>query len=105
MRGVRGWLVVLVLAVEVVGAGGLESARGQAPAAELTTRDGAAGKPLSEKQKKLMEDTDRLVKMAAELKVSVEKSNKNELSMDVVRKAEAVEQLARSVKERMRTDR
>ena len=70
-----------------------------------TTNSQPAKPPLTDKQKKLAEDTEKLVKMAAELKVSVEKSNKNELSLDVVRKAEAVEQLAKSVKERMREPR
>jgi hypothetical protein len=57
---------------------------------------------MSEKQRKLLEDSEKLVQMAAELKVSVDKSNKNELSLDVVKKAEAVEKLAKSLKERIR---
>jgi nitric oxide reductase activation protein len=61
-----------------------------------------ASPAMSEKQKKLLDDSEKLVQMAAELKVSVDKSNKNELSLDVVRKAEAVEKLAKSLKERIR---
>ena len=103
------WLAAGLVMVGLAEAGwGQAAVPGSVPSpAGLATRaDGVAEKPpMSEKQKKLVEDTERLVKMAAELKVSVEKSNKNELSLDVVRKAEAVELLAKSVKERMRTDR
>jgi hypothetical protein len=43
-----------------------------------------------------------LVKMAAELKAEVAKTNKDTLSMLVVRKAEAIERLAHSVREKMK---
>ncbi|RXH56586.1 hypothetical protein [Granulicella sibirica] len=103
----HAWLVGLMMAgLAAAGLGQAAAPAGvQAPAAGLATRAVGEKPPMSEKQKKLLEDTEKLVKMAAELKVSVEKSNKNELSLDVVRKAEAVELLAKSVKERMRTDR
>ena len=38
----------------------------------------------------------------AELKSQVDKSNKDTLSLDVVRKADEIEKLARSVKEKMK---
>lgn len=60
---------------------------------------------LSEKQKAIEADTEKLVQMTAELKVSVDKSTKNQLSLDVIRKAEAVEKLAKSLKERLRDSR
>lgn len=59
-------------------------------------------RPVTEAQKAIDADTEKLVQMAAELKVSVDKSNKNELSLDVIRKADAVEKLAKSLKERIR---
>ena len=57
-----------------------------------------------DRQKKLVEDTAKLVALANELKVVVDKSNKNTLSLDVVRKADEIEKLAHSVKERMKGD-
>ncbi len=60
---------------------------------------------VSDKQKAIDADTEKLVQMTAELKVSVDKSTKNQLSMDVIRKAEAVEKLAKSLKERVRDNR
>jgi hypothetical protein len=63
----------------------------------------AAGQSsMSEKQKQLLEQTNLLLKMAAELKVSVDKSTKDQLSLDVVRKAEAVEKMAKEMKGKMR---
>jgi len=61
-----------------------------------------AKKANEERQAQLKRDTDHLFKLAAELKESVEKSNENTLSIQVVRKAEEIEKLARSVKEKMR---
>jgi hypothetical protein len=55
-----------------------------------------------ERQKKLVEDTAKLLELAKELKVAVDKSDKNTLSLDVVRKADAIEKLAHSVKEKMK---
>ena len=56
----------------------------------------------SERQKALVADTDRLLALAQELKTEVDKSNKDTLSIDVVKRAEQIEKLARSVKEKMR---
>jgi hypothetical protein len=55
-----------------------------------------------ERQKKLVEETTRLLALANELKAAVDKSDKNTLSLDVVRKADEIEKLAHSVKERMK---
>jgi hypothetical protein len=55
-----------------------------------------------ERQVALKADTDRLMKLATELKEYVDKSNENVLSLDVLRKAEEIEKLARSVKEKMK---
>ena len=57
-----------------------------------------------DRQKKLVEDTTKLLALANELKVAVDKSNKDTLSLDVVRKADEIEKLAHSVKERMKGD-
>jgi nitric oxide reductase activation protein len=56
----------------------------------------------ADRQKKLVEDTVKLLEMANELKAAVDKSNKDTLSLDVVRKADAIEKLAHSVKEGMK---
>ncbi len=68
-------------------------------AREKTTDDQhAATSPVSERQKKLEADTDKLLALATDLKKSVDKTNKDILSVDVVKKAEEIEKLARSMK-------
>jgi hypothetical protein len=68
-------------------------------AREKTTDDPhAATQPVSERQKKLAADTDKLLALATDLKKQVDKTNKDILSVDVVKKAEEIEKLARSMK-------
>jgi hypothetical protein len=55
-----------------------------------------------DRQKQLEQDTDKLLALAKELKEEVSKSNKDTLSIDVVKKAAEIEKLAKSVKDRMR---
>ena len=55
-----------------------------------------------ERQKKLEEDTARLLSLATELKQQVDKTNQNILSLDVIKKADEIERLAKSVKDRMK---
>lgn len=50
----------------------------------------------------LKKDTDKLLDLATQLKDYVDKSNENVLSVDVVKKAEEIEKLARKVKDRMK---
>jgi hypothetical protein len=61
-----------------------------------------AKKANQERQAQLKHDTDRLLKLATELKQYVDKSNENTLSLDVIKKAEEIEKLAHSVKEKMK---
>ena len=50
----------------------------------------------------LKRDTDKLLKLSTELKEYVDKSDENVLSLNVVRKAEEIEKLAKSVKDKMK---
>jgi hypothetical protein len=61
-----------------------------------------AKKANEERQTQLKRDTDRLLRLATELKNSVDKTDQNTLSLDVVKKAEEIEKLAHSVKEKMK---
>jgi hypothetical protein len=55
-----------------------------------------------ERQKKIVADTEKLLALATELKGDVDKSDKNMLSLDVIKKADEIEKLAHSVKEKMK---
>jgi len=78
----------------------------QTPSQEDETRSKLekemAKKANQERQAALKKDTDKLLKLATELKEYVDKSNENMLSMDVVKKAEEIEKLAHSVKDKMK---
>lgn len=54
------------------------------------------------RQQDIRNDTDKLFQLATELKSAVDKSSENVLSLDVVRKADEVEKLAKRVKEKMK---
>jgi hypothetical protein len=56
----------------------------------------------TDRQKRLVADTDKLLALATDLKQQVDKTNQNILSVDVIKKAEEIEKLAHSVKERMK---
>jgi len=61
-----------------------------------------AKKAAKERVAALKTDTDKLLKLSIELKTYVDKSDENVLSVDVIRRAEAIEKLARSVKDKMK---
>src|ERR1044071_1163629 len=84
-----------------------------APAAvpQVETRQDPAQKEMQDRmtreankkrQQDIRDDTDKLFQLATELKAAVDKSNENLLSLDVVKKADEVEKLAKKVKEKMK---
>jgi hypothetical protein len=70
-------------------------------ATERLSRD-MAKKANQERAAALKADTEKLLKLAVELKASVDKSNENLLSVEVIKKAEEIEKLAHSVKDKMK---
>lgn len=58
--------------------------------------------PADARKAQILEDTNRLYRMAEELKAEVAKSSKDILSVAVVKKADEIEKLAKSLKQRMR---
>jgi nitric oxide reductase activation protein len=56
----------------------------------------------AERKKQIAEDTEKLLKLATDLKTEVDKTDKDTLSLNVIRKAEAIEKLAHNVKEKMK---
>lgn len=55
-----------------------------------------------DRQKQLVSDTEKLLALANELKADVDKSTKDTMSLDVIKKADEIEKLAHSVKEKMK---
>lgn len=74
--------------------------QGSEPAARMEAERAHAA--AEQRQQKMLQDADKLLELAQQLKVSVDKTDKNTLSVDVVKQAEHIEKLARQVKETMR---
>ncbi len=55
-----------------------------------------------QRQDELKKDTEKLLELATELKQSVDKTDANTLSLEVIKKADQIEKLAKSVKEKMK---
>jgi hypothetical protein len=55
-----------------------------------------------QRQEQIKHDTEKLLQLATELKIYVDRSNENVLSMEVVKKAEEIEKYAHNVKEEMK---
>jgi hypothetical protein len=55
-----------------------------------------------QRQQDIVKDTNKLLELAQQLKTEVDKSNQDQLSLSVVKKAEEIEKLAKSVKEKMK---
>lgn len=55
-----------------------------------------------ERQKRLVADTDRLLALIEDLKHQIEQTDKDGQPVDVTKKAEEIERLAKSIKERMK---
>ena len=106
------WILLLVLAVDAHAMG----AQAQQPSVvppfgekpstvekeRIKMEREAAKRANQQRQSDLKRDTEKLFNLATELKNSVEKTNTGILSVEVVRKAEEIEKLAHSVKEKMK---
>jgi hypothetical protein len=74
-----------------------------APAARGATVDTPKpATPQTLEQKQLAEDIAKLLTLANELKAELDKSNKNTLSLSVIKKAQEVEKLAHKVRDEMK---
>jgi hypothetical protein len=60
-----------------------------------------AAAKMDPQQAQILADAQRLRKLSEELKAEIAKSNKETLSLSVIKKAQEVEKLAKSVKEEM----
>jgi len=81
---------------------GLSTAPSDGDEASTRLAHDMAKKANVERHTALKNDTEKLLKLAVELKADVDKSNENLLSVEVVKKAEEIEKLAHSVKDKMK---
>ena len=122
---IRVWAVIVVLAGALVGVPALPRAQVQFPAPGPTasdpqggfSRDHATGEEpyatheiqqrqlkrlRQEHQQELIDDTDRLVKLATVLKEEVDKGNEATAPTDVLKQTDEISKLAKRVSERIK---
>ena len=105
------WMMIFV-GVMLLTAASVGMTRAQSTTARAVQGQGAMAafqqaKPAEatggERQKQLSDETAKLLQLATELKAAVDKSNKNQMSLEVIRKADDVEKLAHDLKLKMRS--
>jgi len=73
--------------------------------ADEIKRDNDSMKAMNkDRAQRIKRDTDKLLELATELKQYVDKTNENVMSVDVIKKADEVEKLAKSIREKMKED-
>ncbi len=84
-----------------------EAGSGQAanplPAVDQSTQNGASDHEVgtTDRRKQIADESAILLKLATDLKAEVDKTTKDTLSLNVIRKADQIEKLAHNVKEQM----
>jgi cell shape-determining protein MreC len=57
-----------------------------------------------QREQEIRQDSEKLLELATELKQYVDKTNEHVISLDVIRKAEQIEKLAKVVREKMKAE-
>jgi hypothetical protein len=110
-------LFVLLIALSAPGQRRRSSGRTQAPPFGLPgtmcapedqickDREAAQEKARNkQRQADLKKDTDKLFQLATELKDAVDKTNENILSIDVIKKTDEIEKLAKEIRKKMKNE-
>lgn len=71
------------------------------PPSDSKPQKGAAGD--TDRKKQITDESAQLLNMALALKAEVDKTTKDTLSLNVIKKADEIEKLAKSVKEKMKS--
>jgi hypothetical protein len=93
-------LTMAIIGATLVTAGSLRVSGGQMIPSHLMVEQQKMR--IADRQKQLVADTDKLLSLTEALKEQVNESDKNILSLDMIKKADEIEKLAHSVKERMK---
>lgn len=107
-RNLSTFIVLAVVAMFVSPAVVTVSAQNPTGSAPAQTEAKVASKPKPTpkevREAQIDADAQKLYQLAQELKVEVDKSNKDTLSLAVIKKAAEIEKLARTLKQNMRVD-
>jgi hypothetical protein len=80
----------------------LPDANAQMQNQEKSTKQQKVEAANAERKKQIADDSTKLLNMAIALKAEVDKTTKDTLSLNVIRKADEIEKLAHTVKEKMK---
>ena len=80
----------------------LDKAQATPNAGTQSPAEPKAGPTDTDRKQQITSDSSQLLTMAIALKAEVDRTNKDTLSMNVIRKADEIEKLARTVKEKIR---
>lgn len=99
--------IALAVAMTCIAQDGRPAATGAAAALQAgsganQTEQQKAASADSERKKQIASESTQLLAMAVALKAEVDKTNKDVLSMTVIRKADEIERMARMVKDKMK---
>ena len=72
--------------------------------AQPAPKDAVKPTPKQAREAQIEADTEKLFQLAQELKVEVDKSSKDTMSLSVIKKSEEIEKLARALKQEMRAN-
>ena len=94
--------VAVAAAQQAAQANASQTPTAQAPSPQAKSDASKPAAPQTPQQKQLADDTAKLLTLANELKAELDKSNKDTLSLGVIKKAEQVEKLAHKVRDEMK---
>lgn len=77
-------------------------ANAQIAMVEQPTKQAGLDAASGDRKRQITDDSAKLLKLAGDLKAEVDKTSQDTLSLGVIRKADEIEKLARSVKEKMK---
>lgn len=104
-RCVLALCLVPILGVAPVAQGIWPNGRNHSPSPQEIHREKELEKQRTKQRyRDLRHDTDKLLALANQLKQQVDAAGEEKLSLDVIKKAEEIEKLAKSVKNKMRGD-
>ena len=105
LPGRHFWVGAAILLVVVAAPAGGQNAKQDAPTVS-TAQPISAGKLTAKdaRDAKIAADAEKLYQMALDLKVEVDKSNKDTVSLSVVKRAAELEKMAKTLKQEMRAN-
>jgi hypothetical protein len=96
------WVVAVILATGLASTAAVRQGAQDPQETQPAQEDAQPAPPADPAQQQLEKDTAELLQLVQDLKVEVDKAGSDTLSIAAVRKADAIQKLAKNLKERMK---